>query len=256
MLAVFVGLGQVVYLAGVATLGVRLLRRGLHRRLATELLLAAHFLLCLGLGYALMTVALAAARSPGVLGPATITALVAAGQLCSCLGVWAGAAFTWQVFRPVEPWARAAIGLLALVLAAGYAAGAASGGFSGSHETAAYKMLYASYTAAGIWVLIEPLRYWLAMRRRLRLGLADPVVVDRFFLWSAGSLARVLMLLVGGGPLVVDRLFESPAGMAFAMTAVALLGLVVAVCYWLAFFPTPGYRRLVARRTGGPGGSS
>jgi hypothetical protein len=250
MLAVFVGAAQVVYLAGIATLGVRLLRRGLRSGEPAERLLAAHFLLCLGLGYVLISTALAAARSPGVLAPDAITALIAAGQLCSCLGVWAGAAFTRRVFRPVEPWARALLGAISLVLAAGYAASAAGGGFGGGMESGAYRLLYGSYTAVAIWVLAEPLRYWTAMRRRLRLGLADPVVVNRFFLWSAGSLARLLMLLVGGAPILVAHLFESVAGMSFAMTTVALLGLVVVGSYWLTFFPTQAYLRLVARRAG------
>lgn len=111
------------------------------------------------------------------------------------------------------------------------------------------------------WAFGECLAYHAAMRRRLTLGLADPIVVNRFLLWSVwtGTLAvatgqglaiRVGMLASGaslvsvGG--VVDPFWSSLIHLARGFMLIA--GPVVAVSVWLSFSPPERYRRFLARR--------
>ena len=59
-------------------------------------------------------------------------------------------------------------------------------------------------TANLLWGAVESLRYYALMRRRLRLGLADPLVTNRFLLWGLGIGAAgvgSLISVVGAGGL-------------------------------------------------------
>lgn len=241
------GVSQVLYLGAVGVLGVRLLGRARRERLGPELALALHFLCCCVAAYALSGVALVAAQEPGLLPRAAIAPLLAAGQLGSGVGVWAGVAFTYLVFRRGELWARTLLGAFGMALAVGWAGSALERGFGGDVENGWFRGLYVTYTLAAVWVMVEPLRYWTRMRRRQALGLAEPVEVQRFLLWGLGSLARVGMLVAGAVPIFAPRLLAHPATEPLVFLATAGFGLVVAAAYWLTFFPTPGYLRRVAR---------
>ena len=84
------------------------------------------------------------------------------------------------------------------------------------------------------------------MRRRLRLGMADPIVTDRLLLWGCGSLARVVMVVVG--PLAAALLQVVPESAQFTISASVLVlasacGLFTSAAYWLAFHPSARYAR-------------
>jgi hypothetical protein len=239
-LGLVLGVSQVVYLTAVVWMGVRLLRLARRSGRVPEALLALHFVACLALGYLLTSLGLGAAMQPGVLPPAIGAALAGAGQLCSCVGVWAAAGFTWQVFRRDAAWARAAVAALAAVLAAGYAGSAATGAFWRGIGGGWFWLLYATYTASAAWVMCEPLAYAAQLRRRVRLGLAAPDEARRVLLWGVGSVCRFGMLIAGAVPgLLLPRLSAEAftAASSATLIATALLGLGVAASYALAFFP-------------------
>ena len=246
-LGALLGVSQVLYLAAMLGLGGRLFARARRSGERAEALLALHFLLCCALGYALLGGGLAASQAPGLLPPAAAAALVGVGQLCSSLGVLAGAAFTRLAFRPQERWARALLGALAALLALAFAGGLA-GGFARGAADPWYRVAYAGYVLAAVWVLAEPLRYHALMRRRLALGLAEPLLVNRFLLWGVGSAFRFGMLVVGAVSTAAALDTLDPAAMALILTTTALLGLGVAGAYWLTFFPPAAYVRVVAGR--------
>ena len=52
---------------------------------------------------------------------------------------------------------------------------------------------------------MEAGRYYLLMKRRTRLGLADPVVTDRFLLWTFAAACSFLMLTTSIAPIVLGR---------------------------------------------------
>jgi hypothetical protein len=249
--ALVLGLSQTLYLTVTMTLGVRLILLARRTRRLPEALLGAHFVLCLSLGYALLGAGHVAGLQPGQLPRAVMVVVIGVGQLASCSGVFAGIAFNYWVFRRGELWAQGLVALAAATLAASYVGYGLSGGFAhGRVGGLCFWLGYGSYVAAGLWVLIEPLRYHAVLRRRLPLGLVEPMVVDRFLLYGVGSAFRFAMLVIGAWAM---HLAESAAAQVEGMVApvfliVAAAGLGVAAAYSLAFFPPAVYARFVERR--------
>lgn len=241
------GVSQALYLTAMLFLGGRLLARAVRSGERAETYLALHFLLCCSLGYALVGGGFAALEAPEAVSRGTAAWIAGVGQLCSGLGVLAGAAFTRLVFRPHELWAKVLVGGLAAVIALAYAASLGSGGFARGPADPGYRVAYAAYVVSAVFVLAEPLRYHRLMRRRLALGLADPLLVNRFLLWGVGSVFRFGMLLVGAASFAVPVSDLEAAPVVAILTGAAVFGLGVAGTYGLAFFPPAAY----VRRVGG-----
>jgi len=178
-----------------------------------------------------------------------------AGILCLNAGAVSLWLFTRRVFRPEGGWALAlvaaatagiAIGLVADLLAAG------AGDFARRRWDSPWSRLgFALRLGAYLWGAFESLRYFALMRRRQRLGLADPLVTNRFLLWGVAGLAAVGIYAMAAANIATgtgDGLGAGVFDPRFAL-ATALLGLTAAACLWLAFF-TPGFWR---RRLGAPG---
>jgi hypothetical protein len=251
-LAVLLIVSQLLYLVTVLTLGTRLLLLSKRTRQLPEALLASHFVLCAGIGYLLLVIGHPAAYQPGLLPARAIAPLIGAGHFLSCLGVFAGACFNRLVFRRSETWSRALVWLSALTMSAGFLGYWLNGGFShGRFEGIWFWLFYGTYIAVAAWVMAEPLRYYGAARRRLRLGLAEPLVANRFLLWGSGSACRFVMLVAGATPPVLFRhippeLFSDVTSL--TLITVAFAGLGVSVTYWLTFFPSRAYVRFVTQR--------
>ena len=81
------------------------------------------------------------------------------------------------------------------------------------------------------------------MRRRMRLGLADPVVTNRFLLWGIGAGAAGVGSAVGGAVQWWTQL--PPIELPWVMLSSSLHGLVAAMAMWLAFVPSAPYTRLI-----------
>ena len=104
-----------------------------------------------------------------------------------------------------------------------------------------------------LWLFVESVHYASRMRRRVRLGLGDPIVANRFTLWAiwTGALAciplfvlalRTLGILeapVPGAPL--------PASVRAIIAMLGSGGAAALVACWLAFFPPAAYRRWIVR---------
>jgi len=252
--AALLGISQLLYIAVVMTLGVRLMLLALRSRQLPESLLAIHFLLCCGLGYLLMVIGLSAANDPGLLPAAVVTGMLAVGTFGSCVGVFGGICFNFLVFRRDELWARGLVALAAVTLTTGFIGYGLTGGFThGRFEGLWFWLYYGTYAVGAAWVMVEPLRYYAVMKKRLHLGLAEPLVANRFLLWGIGSVGRFVMVVGGAIPAMFfagQRTEFVPSTLTFTLIAVALVGLGVAISYWLTFFPTRGYVRFIERRHG------
>jgi hypothetical protein len=97
----------------------------------------------------------------------------------------------------------------------------------------------ASRSLAFAWAAIEAVLCYRRLRRQLRLGLAEPLIVNRILLWAiAAASAFAIFAMIA--------LVLAPAGAPeFSVLSVvhSLLGLVGATSIWLAFFPPSFYRR-------------
>jgi hypothetical protein len=227
-------------------LGFRLLRLARLTRASPERWLGLAFL-CAGASAWMLPVA----ALEGI-GPERARLFALSAQ-CGMTGATAFlVVFAWRVFRADSRVAgSAAIGLITANVAAG-AAVVASG--SPVPVGALGLLVILARSAALLWLFFESALYAQRMRRRLRLGLADAIVANRFVLWSiwTGALAVVPLFVlalratgaleapVHGAPL--------PAGIRAALAMVGLGGAAAVVAGGLAFFPPASYQRWIARR--------
>ena len=231
-------------LFGVAStwVGLRLVLLWWSTRQLPELLIGIAFLASGAVGFALQILA----QTEGLLGFEDRPTAMAAGKLCVQLGVGCQALFTWQVFRRKDTWAHA----FALALLVALAAVSIGYGTAGQLGNPVYSGLWFwlevvfQMLAAG-WGAVESLRYYAAMRRRLRIGLVDPVLANRFLLWGLAIGAGVAAIGVGG--LIHAVGVETPYT-PFLIGLAGTVALISAVGYWLTFFPPAAYLRLVKRR--------
>ena len=114
-------------------------------------------------------------------------------------------------------------------------------------------------SVALVWATYECARYSLQMRRRLALGLADPVTANRFLLWSLWIGGAAMLPLSG----VVVRLWAIQGGATDVTVTTQASGVVLwfaawifgwltlaAVALWLSFFPPERYLDWVRRGAG------
>src|SRR5207249_8451885 len=108
------------------------------------------------------------------------------------------------------------------------------------------------------WMATESFLYSARMRRRMRLGLGDPVVANRLWLWGWASAASAMMSLMWWVPVTLSLTFF---GVVLRTRIISFLGLFTAVFIGFAFYPPKFYVRMVerhaararARRTPSPG---
>ena len=109
-----------------------------------------------------------------------------------------------------------------------------------------------------VWLAAESFLYWRRMERRLRIGLADPVVSNRFLLigvWSsiafllalADPAARLLYFLRSGTTEIWDPVIGMPI-ILWVIPTTSLFAALGALALFLAFFPVAGYRRWLGQR--------
>jgi len=104
----------------------------------------------------------------------------------------------------------------------------------------------AGFALAFGWMAVESLHYHGLLRRRLVLGLAEPVVVNRLLVWGAGAAATSLLVL-----LLLALYLQGITLMGNSLAAsilVTVSAVVMAVVPWLTFAPPAAYLRLVRRR--------
>ena len=236
-------LGGGAFVLACLVLGARLLVLAAKTRELPELCIGAGLFLMGGVGYPLMMVA----RFYTGLDDGAREAVAVAHLLCSLTGNIAVCVFNWRVFRPESLVAKSLTIIVAGSLAGLFLAQGLGPGFLAFAQKSAGAWTHATYLTsfAYAWAGMESLRYFRMMSKRQLLGLADPIVTDRFRLWAIGTLAAVVISAVGIAFRALGLDFQ---GSGFGGITIGTLGLVTAVCFWLAFLPAASYRRRVAAR--------
>jgi hypothetical protein len=207
----------------------------------------AGFFLASGLGFALR---LQAVADGSVDRPFEI-ALNAAGHAGLSLACVALFAFTRRIFRPDEAWARLAFWAASAGSLLALAGLALDGGYR-LESADSLLAVNAFRTAAYGWTFVEALRYWRLSQRRLRLGLVDVVVANRFLLWSVWSggltlcfgfvlVTRIAGRLTGIGAEVLPAVFP------VIRVVLGAAVLTSAAAIWLCFFAPAWYRGWLQR---------
>lgn len=222
-------------------LSLRLFRLAARTRRLPELLVGLYFLLA-PVGISLSIRIDRFAPEHAALLRAVTNALFTGGGVALLL-------FAWCVFRPDERWARAlAWGGSALVVAA-WAAAWPLGLYASEQSLLLLLPVYATY----LWVFFESARYYGLLRRRRRLGLADPVLVNRFLLfatWTGGVGAITLMGVGTSLVQVAQGTFHDGGGLAnpIVLGVTRVLAVPIAVSIFLTFLAPPRYHAWLRAR--------
>jgi hypothetical protein len=253
------GLVTAINLALALFVGVRLLRLGARTR-GPESWLGVYFVSAAFFGAICSIATFTSWADPRLALPdAAHRAGLALYLLFASLGMTGIALFTQRVFRPRSRAARGCVAALAGVMALGFAGVAAIGRFEVQVVPSwPYWISVVARWTPMAWMAAESIAYWKTLDKRRRVGLADPLLVNRFLLW--GAWAGTICLLQLSDP--AARLWYVAAtgsadawnaerGLPIIQTIVALtsvLGAIAAAVLVLAFFPTPRYRRWIAAR--------
>ncbi|HVP28207.1 MAG TPA: hypothetical protein VMW35_03510 [Myxococcota bacterium] len=240
-------------------IGVRLLQVG-GRSKGPERWLGVYFLAASLLGTIFSSVLYMGWVDPTLELPAAwrppLQALHIAAHSAGLFGIWM---FTWRTFRPDSTSARGVVLGVALVLVASFVLIGIDDHFA-VHIVPGpvYWFSLAVRVAGVVWMSAESFRYGALLRRRLRLGLADPLVANRFVLWGIWAAAVTLLNLsdplarawycavAGTTTVLVPEVARQMIVIVMAVTSA--LGIVAAACLFLTFFPTAAYRRWVLAR--------
>jgi len=236
--------GVALFMLTSAVVGIRLLWLYRQTRKLPELLMAIA-LLCSGfLAFAVGTAGKVLVEG----APSLRSSLTLLGLSIEYVGDAAMALFAWRVFHADKRWARGMIGLLALFGAVGFAGEVLSGEYLRYADSAPIQgpwipLGLAARSLAPTWLAVECLRFHAQLRRRVRIGLADPLVMHRVGLWGTAMASSAVAYVVP----IVHRLVYG-TGLrehVWAISIVSALAMVAAVCLGIAFFPPRAYRRRV-----------
>ncbi len=235
------GIGLLVMIIADGVVGLRLVLLARKTRGLPELYFGLSLLSLGVIGYPLSI----AARKAALAG-APVPALLPTALLFQDLAGLAMLLATWKTFRPAERWPR----YLVLGSATAFALSllgesAIAGAWTFRDGGLWYELGFWSRAGAYLWAALEAGRYYDAMRRRLKLGLADPVITDRFKLWTVSSCAVFAAFLI----FYLGRLWaENVATSVPVLMATSVAGLIAGVTVWLAFVPPEVYLQRVRDR--------
>jgi hypothetical protein len=240
------GIATLIFVGVGTTVGVRLLLLAYRTRGLPETLLGSGLFLIVAVGYPLLLVAHEmGGTSPTVRGLASMAATsMAIGWMC----VWQ---FTWRVFRREMTSAR--IFTWAAVAALGFCAAwrvrillfdAVPPMTPTDTPSLGIQVLALSVY---VWTALESFSYWARLRKRLALGLADPVVTNRFFLWGLTSSLSFMSLI---SPALASFAGVDPYNDPLILLLTAVTGLGCSITLSLAFLPPKAYLRLFVSEAG------
>jgi hypothetical protein len=239
----FAWIGFVAFFIASLTVGVRLVALWWHNRQLPELLIGLGVLGIGPIGFGCMT-----------LGQIVHADHDTASRVIFAIGIFAASGgafskyiFNYTVYHPDSQAVRglvhgAGVGLLVCF----FGAWASNGFLATQNVDASYFLRSVLQVGCLLWGSIEALRYWRMMRRRALLGLADPVVTNRFFMWGVGAGAAGVGTAVG----VVAQLLigRPPLEIPWVTLSSSIHGLVAAVALSLAFLPSEAYKRFLSER--------
>jgi hypothetical protein len=212
--------------------GARLLALARSNRQLPEFAMGMGLFLMAGVGYPLMILA----RFGAFLPEPTRLSLLVAYQIAQIVGISALCVFNWHTFRRNSGPALVLMLLTSGAMIACFIAqiqGPGLRAFMYDHvgpwsRTSPLTMIPLA------WASFESLRYYSMMKKRARIGMANPAVADRFGLWSISALGAAIMsgysYLGQLNGVDVNTTVQGPI-------VLGLLGVTAAGSLWLAFLP-------------------
>ena len=239
--------GFIAFLVSSLVIGIRLLVLWSRSRQLPELLIACGILGIGPVGFAFTLAGTSSGETLSALAPVCL----AAALFSTSAGAFAAAIFNWKVFRSDVPWLPPVLGVVAALFLGSLVHEAISTGFADATVVGSgFRLHSVLSTAILLWGAAESLRYFAMMRRRAKLGLADPLVTNRFLLWGlgigaagVGSAISVIACTITG-----QHMLSIP----WVTASNSFHGFTAAVLMWVAFIPPGFYRRFVESRSQQP----
>jgi hypothetical protein len=178
-----------------------------------------------------------------------LTPFFFSGRVAYDLGALTMAVFTLKVFRGKELWALGLVLATGICLGFGIVGSAAVGDWEGIYPltNSWFWLEWLGMCLPLAWVSWEGLLEHVQARRRMSLGLCDPIVANRFLLWG---LVGVFMLSSNFALLPQYIEYEQEAQFSAAMDALVGVAEIFTIgVIALVFFPPRWYRRWVENRT-------
>jgi hypothetical protein len=246
----WVAIGFAAFLVSSLVIGIRLLALWWGTRRLPELLIAFGIL---GVGPVGFAFVLLGQWTHEALPALSRTAL-GASLLANMGGTFATAVFNWHVYRPHQSRLRLLVMALGALLVAALLWEAHLTGFVELMATSGgYRVSSLATTVVMLWGSGESLNYYAMMRRRTRLGLADPMVTNRFLLWGLGIGAAGIgcVISVSAQLATGQHMMQIP----WVTASNSLHGFTAALLMWVAFLPPAFYRRFIESRASQAGAS-
>ncbi len=172
------------------------------------------------------------------------TPLNFAGRVCVIPYAVIFTLFTWRVFRPAERWGGWLVWGTAILLVIGVGGSAVGGDWEGfSISNGWFWLEWVGYTLPFGWAGSEAFVQYRQARRRVRLGLCDPLVCNRYLLWALFGALQVSLSLV-----LLPQYANYETTNQFTAMWDALYGaieIVSLVMIGFVFFPPAFYQRWV-----------
>jgi len=166
------------------------------------------------------------------------------------LGVLPYMLFTRSVFRPNSAWSGACVAICSAVLLMGTGMGTIEGQVVYSLSSPWFVAEWVGYTAPCAWLCGEAALYRRGAQKRARLGLVQPIVVNRYLLLALFGGVQVLACFAD-----LSLAHDIASTRAVSVVSNLLLGgseIASVVLLGLAFFPPRAYASWIAHRAAIP----
>jgi len=167
------------------------------------------------------------------------------GRIFAALCSLTIAAFTWRVFRQDASWAKWTFWATGALLVVGLAVSAIEGDWEGVHPMTytGFWFEWMSGMVPFVWLAVESLHAYSRTRLKARIGLADPIVSNRFLLIGLyGVLASCTYPIF----LWMYIMYERHGTWSDPMSAVAgVVEVISLVTLWISFAAPAFYRRWI-----------
>jgi hypothetical protein len=218
-------------------IGVRLLRLGQRTGESPERLLAASFL-CMSVSTGLYTL-------PNIVGLESLwTPFNFAGRVVVIPYVVLLALFTQRVFRPDDRWGVWLVWATAAFMVTGVGGSALAGDWEGfSIRSGWFALEWIGFTLPFAWTAADTFVQFVQARRRVRLGLCDRLVCNRYLLWALFALFQVgldVVILPQYAEYEATGQFTAKWDVIYGTCGIASIVMIV-----LVFFPPALYRRWI-----------
>ncbi|MBW2286405.1 MAG: hypothetical protein JRG80_01430 [Deltaproteobacteria bacterium] len=236
------GLAGALYLLTVLIVGSRLVMLARRTKQLPELLLGGGLLLGGVLGGPLeaSAISLRAEIEHAIAGK-----LLLAGKIAGIAALICHATFIRRVFRPHERWAWWLVAFIIACPVATLFGYGAHGAFATSEIP--WNWFWIDLSAritSSTWLVVEGAIYYGMMKRRLRLGLAEPLVTNRFLLWTMAGGLSIVMFLTSVPPMLLDPVADASL-LTLDLFVFSIAGVGISALYFLTFLPPESFRRWI-----------